>query len=423
MKAPVPIDEGSRLSILHGYSILDTPPEAAFDLLTSLAARIFNTPVVLLSLVDENRQWFKSCYGIKSVSHTDRDSSFCAHAILSNKPLIIPDARDDPRFSDNPLVTGAPGIRFYAGAPLIALEGQRLGTLCLIDTVPRDRLDSEQIRTLEDMAAMAVEELELRRLTRKLTETEALLTQSNRDLDQQRRSAEEGSRLKTRFLANMSHELRTPLNGIIGFSELLADGRAGVLDDRQQRFLNNILLSSRHLLRLINDLLDLGKIEAGKLDLKPEFARADDLIHEVLESLRPLSDLKHITFSAEIGPECDLYTDPARFKQIVYNYFSNALKFTPEHGSVVVRFLSEGQDFIRVEVIDNGMGIAEQDLHRLFQDFEQLESGPAKKYAGTGLGLALVKKLVEQQGGRVEVESTEGKGSRFSAVVPRNLPG
>jgi signal transduction histidine kinase len=421
MKAPVPAHEESRLSTLRAYAILDTPPEAEFDRLTRLAALIFKVPIVLLTLVDVNRQWFKSCYGLH-LSETSRDSSFCAHAILSDEPVMIPDAGRDPRFSDNPLVTGEPGIRFYAGAPLIALDGQRLGTLCLIDTVPHAGLGAEQIRTLQDMAAMAVEELELRRTTRKLSEAEVLLKESIRELDQQRKYAEESSRLKSEFLANMSHELRTPLNGIIGFSELLVDGKAGALSDRQQRFLGHILLSSRHLLRLINDLLDLAKIEAGKLEFKPEFAPADNLIQEVLESLQPLADAKHIRLSAEIGPDQELYTDPARFKQIVYNYVSNAIKFTPEHGSVVVRFSSEDSDCVRIEVIDTGIGIAEQDLPRLFQDFEQIESGPAKKYAGTGLGLALVKKLAERQGGRVEVESKVGQGSRFSAVLPRTLP-
>jgi len=420
MKAPVPFDEEIRLAVLREYAILDTPPEAEFDRLTKLAARLFQVPIVLLTLVDVNRQWFKSCYGLH-LSETNRDISFCAHAILSEDPLIIPDAGTDPRFSDNPLVTGEPGIRFYAGAPLVA-KGQRLGTLCLIDTTPHSGLDATQIALLQDLAAMGVEELELRRTTRKLLETEALLRESVRELDQQRQRAEEGSRLKSEFLANMSHELRTPLNGIIGFSELLVDGKAGTLSERQQRFLHNILLSSHHLLRLINDLLDLAKIEAGKLEFKPEFARADDLIRETLESLQPLANAKQIHLSAEVGPDQELYTDPARLKQIIYNYVSNAIKFTPEHGSVVVRFSSEDSDQVRIDVIDTGVGIAEEDLPRLFQDFEQLDRGPAKQYAGTGLGLALVKKLAERQGGRVEVESTLGQGSRFSALLPRTLP-
>jgi signal transduction histidine kinase len=218
----------------------------------------------------------------------------------------------------------------------------------------------------------------------------------------------------------MSHELRTPLNGIIGFSELLADGKAGALNDRQQRFLGNVVLSSHHLLRLIGDLLDLAKIEAGKMVYSPELVSAGELIAEVVESLRPLADSKHINVSVQTAPELELYIDPARFKQVVYNYLSNALKFTSDGGDIIVRFSSESDDLVRLDVIDTGIGIASEDLKRLFQSFEQLESGPAKKYPGSGLGLALVKRLAEQQGGRVEAESTKGKGSRFSVILRRN---
>jgi GAF domain-containing protein len=179
--APVPPDENSRLRVLRQYSAIDTPPDPAFDRLTRLAAGIFDMPIVLLSLLDENRQWFKSCYGFNP-SETGRASSFCAHTILPKEPLIIPDALSDPRFSDNPFVTGEPRIRFYAGAPLIAMEGYRLGTLCLIDRLPRPPLDGKQTRMLEDMAAMAVEELELRRLTLRLSEAEAQLRESNLQL-------------------------------------------------------------------------------------------------------------------------------------------------------------------------------------------------------------------------------------------------
>ncbi len=320
-------------------------------------------------------------------------------------------------------MTGTPGIRFYVGAPLIAPGGHRLGTLCLIDTVPHPELDLDGRTMLEALAAMAVEELELRRTTRKLSETEAALRKTVSELEEQRVQAERASKLKSEFLANMSHELRTPLNGIIGFSELLADGKGGELNGRQGRFLQNILLSSRHLLSLINDLLDLAKIEAGRLEFKPEVASADRLVREVVDSLQSLADSKGIFLSCEIVGDDDLYTDPARFKQVIYNYLSNAIKFTPERGNVTVRVSPDSEERVRVEVSDTGIGISEQNLGRLFQDFEQLDSGPSKRYAGTGLGLALVRKLAEQQGGRVEVDSTLGEGSRFSAILPRALPG
>jgi GAF domain-containing protein len=193
MKAPVTDQEQSRLAALRDYRILDTPAEPEFDRLTRLAARIFKTPIVLISLVDENRQWFKSCYGLQ-VQETSRDLSFCAHAILSTEPLCISDAQQDPRFKNNPLVTGTPGIRFYVGAPLIAPGGHRLGTLCLIDTVPHPELDLDGRMMLEALAAMAVEELELRRTTRKLSETEAALRKTVSELEEQRVQAERASK-------------------------------------------------------------------------------------------------------------------------------------------------------------------------------------------------------------------------------------
>ena len=412
--APVPPDEAQRLAALRSYNILDSPPEPAFDRLTRLGAKVFSAPIVLVSLIDANRQWFKSCYGL-SASETGRDISFCSHAILSAEPLIIKDASADPRFAENPFVTGDPWVRFYAGAPLITPGGARVGTFCVIDRNPRPGFTEEQIDVLRDFSAIVVEELELRKAGRELLD-------AHTELAEQTRKAEESSRLKSEFLANMSHELRTPLNGIIGFSELLADGKGGQLTERQQRFLNNILVSSRHLLHLINDLLDLAKVEAGRLELHPEPISARLLVSEVIESVRALAESKQIHLSASVADTADdLFLDPQRFRQVIYNYLSNAIKFTPEHGKVHVEVTQEDSAGIRVDVTDTGIGIAPEHVATLFQRFHQLDSGPAKRYAGTGLGLALVKKLVEQQNGRVEVESTAGEGSRFSVVFPNAL--
>ena len=243
--------------------------------------------------------------------------------------------------------------------------------------------------------------------------------QLEEQLREQTRLANETSRLKSEFLANMSHELRTPLNGIIGFSELIADGKGGPLNPKQQRFIDNILLSSRHLLHLINDLLDLAKIEAGKLEVTPQVVSAGELISEVAESVRSLADLKHIAITIQVVEAADtIFADPARFKQVVYNYVSNAIKFTPDHGTITVRLSPAGNGSVRLDVTDTGIGIEASDLSKLFQQFQQLDTGAAKRYAGTGLGLALVKKLVEQHGGTVDVKSEPGAGSCFSAVFP-----
>src|SRR5919199_3380376 len=161
VRAALPHNEPERLRALRRYGILDTPPESAFDRITGLAARLFDVPIVLVTLVDEGRQWFKSCYGL-DLRQTEREVSFCAHALLADEVLVVPDATRDPRFADNPLVLGPPDIRFYAGAPLKTPDGFTLGTLCIIDTAPRDGLDAGQAATLVDLAALVMDELELR---------------------------------------------------------------------------------------------------------------------------------------------------------------------------------------------------------------------------------------------------------------------
>jgi signal transduction histidine kinase len=217
----------------------------------------------------------------------------------------------------------------------------------------------------------------------------------------------------------MSHELRTPLNAIIGFSEMLQDGKAGPVSEMQKDFLDEVLTSSHHLLRLINDLLDLSRIEAGRVELQPEPLDLAAAIREVCDNLRALAEQKRIRVEAELDPGLgEVVLDPLRLKQVLYNYLSNALKFTPEEGRVTVRVHAEGEQF-RLEVEDSGPGICHEDRSRLFADFQQLEPGKARKHAGAGLGLALTKRLVEVQGGRVGVESTPGQGSVFFAVLPR----
>ncbi len=417
---PLPPDEESRLAALRAYEILDSGPEAAFDRLTQLGARYFQVPLAFISLIDENRQWFKSCYGWNA-TETSREVSFCTHAILSPNLMVVPDATLDARFRDNPLVLAPGGIRFYAGAPLTAPNGSRLGTFCIVDTGARPPLDANQEATLRDLAALVIEQLELRRSLRELTSLQQRLNEMNSDLRQQTRRAEETSRLKSEFLANMSHELRTPLNGIIGFSELLADGRGGPLNPKQQRFVDNVLVSGRHLLMLINDLLDLAKIEAGKLEFLVERVSLPELVSEAVESIRPLAEAKRIAITVQAGAGLEpVDVDPARVRQILYNYLSNAVKFTPEQGHVEVHLADAGESF-RLDVTDTGIGIQPADLPRLFQQFEQLDSGAGKRFAGTGLGLALVKRLTEQAGGTVEVESRPGEGSRFSAILPKTF--
>lgn len=242
------------------------------------------------------------------------------------------------------------------------------------------------------------------------------------DQKEQYRRAQEASRLKSEFLANMSHELRTPLNAVIGFAEIIHDGRAGPVLDEQREYLGDILTSSRHLLQIINDVLDLAKVEAGRLALAPEPVRVDAVVGEVRDMLRTLAATKRMQVDVDLDPSLgELHLDPSRLRQVLYNYLSNALKFTPDGGRVVIRTRAEGDQRFRLEVEDDGIGIAPADLSRLFVEFQQLDASAAKRFAGTGLGLALTRQIVEAQGGEVGVTSTVGRGSTFFAVLPRAM--
>lgn len=250
------------------------------------------------------------------------------------------------------------------------------------------------------------------------------LESANRELGLARDQAEQSSRFKSGFLANMSHELRTPLNAIIGFAELLYDGQVRPEMPEHREFLGDILTSGRHLLQLINDVLDLSKVEAGKLEFHPEPVSPAALVAEVLAILRTSASEKRIRIETHIHPDLpEIVLDPARLKQVLFNYLSNALKFTPESGQIWVRMRPEDAGAFRLEVEDTGVGISAEDVGRLFAEFEQLDAGAAKRHAGTGLGLALTKRLVEAQGGSVGVQSVLGTGSSFYAILPRATQG
>jgi PAS domain S-box-containing protein len=793
MSAELPPDEKKRLRNLQSYRVLDTPPEQAFDDFTLLAAHICGTPIALVSLIDETREWVKSKIGI-DVSRFPRDVSFSAQAILDAPwPFIVPDAAADARFSQNPLVTGDPHVRFYAGIPLVSPEGFPLGTMSVIDREPRT-LQPEKIECLKAIARQVIQQLILRRSMKeqlqavmRLQEAQAALTQAedlmenasdivhsvdiagrvnyvnlawcrtlgyspteamglslfeiigskwrrqfedafkrllkgeeigslntvfsskdgreipvegtlsvkradgrphairgifrditarrkeetkrreaeerytalfnessegivqfdvkgtliaanpamahmlgypsseelirclnetdqplyvnerdrvnlvrtmvrqgtaqgfecqlirqdggliwvrgsgravrdpadkllyfegilidltdrklvelerdryfnlsqnffciagldgyfkklnpaweslgftieellsrpftdfihpddreatiaefqgiqvgketinfenryrcwdgshrwllwnaapsveqrviyasarditdikafeqelkrnNFELESRNRRIEEASRLKSEFLANMSHELRTPLNGIIGFSELMYNEDVGPLSPEHKEFVGDILASGRHLLQLINDILDLSKVEAGKLEMRPEETDLARLIREVCDITRTLASKKNIEINVSVDPLVrDVFLDPGKLKQVLYNYLSNALKFTPERGKVNIAATPGGSGEFRLEVQDSGIGIDENDMSKLFVEFQQLDGGASKKYQGTGLGLALTKKIVEAQGGRVGVTSKVGEGSTFFAMLPVRTAG
>jgi PAS domain S-box-containing protein len=242
-----------------------------------------------------------------------------------------------------------------------------------------------------------------------------------RDVTERKRfeqSLQEANRMKSEFLANMSHELRTPLNGIIGFTEFLVDQKPGPLNQKQKEYLSDVLNSARHLLQLINDVLDLAKVEAGKMELHPELFPVRKAVEEVAAVIKGIAHKKHIPVDIEVGEGLDaVLLDQHKFKQVLYNLLSNAVKFTDDGGKVEVRAFRRAES-MEVRVRDTGIGIKADDINRLFTEFEQLDTGTARRFEGTGLGLALTKKIIEFQGGHITVESEPGMGSTFSVVLP-----
>ncbi|ODV50694.1 MAG: multi-sensor signal transduction histidine kinase [Methanohalophilus sp.] len=234
--------------------------------------------------------------------------------------------------------------------------------------------------------------------------------------------AEEANQTKSQFLANMSHELRTPLNSIIGFSDvLLEEGLEegfGKLNEKQKKYAHNINTSGRHLLGIINDILDISKIEAGKMELEPEQFELEEIISELKNTLEPLVKKKQLILDVDTNQEYPVYADKLKIKQVLYNLFSNAIKFTPEKGKIAID-IDYGDEDITISVSDSGIGIPPEEQDKIFESFRQLDSDSNRQYQGTGLGLALVRNIVEMHGGQIWVESEAGRGSTFKFTLPR----
>ncbi len=327
----------------------------------------------------------------------------------------------DLRLPDGSGVECVVAVRAKAhDVPIVVLTGLDDDDLAMscIAAGAQDYLSKQEVRarTLSraiDHAVARVHEMEARQREQELSIRSAELERENSRIL-------EASRLKSEFLANMSHELRTPLNAIIGFSELIFDGNVDPASPNHHTFVGHILTSAKHLLQLINDVLDLAKVEAGKLEFRCDTVALEPLVNEVLDIMRGGFEAKLVLLQSHVDTLLDtVCVDPDRFKQVLYNYLSNALKFTPAGGSVGVRATALDDMRFRLEVEDTGSGIKPEDIDKLFSEFHQLRASTGKFHPGTGLGLALTKRLVEAQGGSVAVRSVPGQGSVFSAVFRR----
>jgi signal transduction histidine kinase len=325
-------------------------------------------------------------------------------AALGREPIQIPDISQERAYAPRMrALLDRYGFRASLAVPLLR-EDRIIGGL-VVRRKSTGEFRPEVIELLKTFATQSALAIQNARLFR--------------EIEDKGRQIEAANRHKSEFLANMSHELRTPLNAIIGFSEVLLDPSMEVSKEEQSQFLTDVLGSGKHLLGLINEVLDLAKIEAGKMELQIEPALLQDVVEAVSNTMRSLAVKK----SLDLTVQCDerlapFLMDGARVKQVLLNLVGNAVKFTPEGGRVWVR--AGAKDGIaRVEVGDTGPGIAAEDQEKIFLEFQQVGSD-AGKPQGTGLGLALAKKFVEMQGGNIWVESEVGKGSRFFFTLPVN---
>lgn len=399
--AQPPENESARLKALRELDILDSLEEQAYDDLTAIAAQIAGVPIALVSLIDKDRQWFKSHHGL-AARETPREYAFCAHAIRGDQPFVIEDARQDERFHDNPLTTGAPDVVFYAGVPL-SLDGQhKLGTLCVIGHQPQ-QLSESQLSMLQALARQ-VEYLLRLRLQLKLM----------RDFD----------RVRTEFVAMVSHELRSPLTSVCGALSLLMASKADSLPADAKVLVEMANRNSDLLLRLVNDILDLTKMETGHLTLRRQSVVATELAERALAMAKGMAEKLGIGLrltTTESAQPPSVFVDEHRILQVLGNLLSNAIKHATEQSTVTLTVERRGSK-ARFAVHNVGAGIPADKQAQLFQKFRQIESLGNAKLPGTGLGLVISKQLVELHDGEIGFQSVADGITTFYFDLPISSP-
>ena len=408
MAYPVPTNEAQRQEALDAYGVLDSVPEEQFDRITRLVQRHLDVSICLVSLIDANRQWFKSRQGL-DVRETNRDLAFCTYAIMADELLVVPDACDDARFSANPLVTGEPHIRFYMGAPLITPSGYRIGTLCAIDRNPRHDVAEKDRQLLRDMAAVIVDELELRlerrREQKSLEEQKAQLNR-HEAMNRQRRY---------QFLAMLGHEFRTPLNGILTAARLIAPEAPPA---RNQDMLDAISRSALRLEQTIQAMLTFVELQREEITLSETTLELAEFIETIIDGVNPEAIDRNVQIQIA-GQSASILADPMQLGEALTQLILNAIRHGKRGGQVSVEIAPAQGGDIAIAVKDDGPGIAPEVLDQALTAFEQLDQGYNRKSDGLGLGLPLAQKLAALHGGGLSVTPRNGGGAQAVITVPK----
>ena len=411
MRIPlVPENEQERLKALQSYDILDSVPETAFDDIVRLSSDICEVPIALVSLVDKERQWFKSAVGLRA-SETPRDVSFCGHAILHDEIFAVRDASQDERFADNPLVTAYPGVRFYAGAPLRTAKGLKLGTLCVIDTVPRVLTPFQQ-RALRTLSDQVVAQIELRLRIRELGKRES-------EARSQRDALVRLQRQKDELASLVVHDLKNPLAAIVPNAEYVLE--SANLSDDEREAVQDIQTSAHTIHGMVMNLLDISRGEEG--ELTPSWATISlrALLEEVRHAATAAARMRGQAIAVVVSLANDtVRADPDLLRRILENLLDNAMKYgCPAGGTIELEAKSSTDGFVDVSVCDDGAGVPEAFREKIFERYAQLDPGVAA-FARTsrGLGLSFCRLAVEAHGGRIWVENRVPVGSAFRVRLP-----
>ncbi|WP_447636947.1 GAF domain-containing sensor histidine kinase [Flavobacterium microcysteis] len=395
----IPHNEKERLDALLAYKILDSAPEKDFDDIVKLASEICHTPISTITLVDKDRQWFKSKIGLE-FSEGARDTSFCAHTL--NKPremMIVSDSLEDDRFYDNPNVIGYPNVRCYVGVPLVDPNGYALGSLCVIDNQPRN-LDNFQLLALEKLANQVINLLELRKKNFQLMENHNMLLSKYKDLEQ--------------FASIVSHDIKSPLNNIMMLTKLLQENNYDQLDSDGMQMLGYIYKSSEELKKLVDAILEYYKYDNEQV-ITNESIRLNDFMQYLIDILDTKNEFQFVL------PEKNhkIRSNKMALGQIFYNLISNSIKYNDKTKGIIHIDFSETEDYNIISIKDNGCGIDKTNHHKIFNIFETLGKTDRFETKGTGIGLSTVQKMVQKLNGKIEIESELGIGTQFEVFLKK----